>query len=104
MTQNPSRAAIRGRIFPEVNWSNAENTARAEANRQSYVLCYPIFEKLRPKLIEDHDDWFVAVHPHSTDYSFDIDGLACAKHALQIFPDANFHMFRLNETGACYYL
>jgi hypothetical protein len=104
MNQNPSCVVHSGRIFPAINWSEAEKAARAQANRQSYLLCYPIFEQLRPNLIDDHYNWFIAVHPHITDYSLHADDLACAKQALQIFPDTNCHMFRLNETGACYQL
>ncbi|MDF5710369.1 MAG: hypothetical protein PUP90_22535 [Nostoc sp. S4] len=102
MTQlNSHRQPRRGRLFPERTISveeQAKRQAELEAFRQR---CRPIFERLRPELIEKHYNWFIVIEPNSEDYFIDPDSLTAVQKALEKHPQAKFFTFRLNETGIC---
>lgn len=102
MTQTPSSTDRRGRIFPNVNWSEEETLRRAAEMKQLRDRCYPIFEEVRPTLMHQHYNWFIAIEPESGEYFIEPDDLTCSKKLLQKYPNATFYMFRLNETGSCY--
>ena len=100
MTQiQPKRPAKRGRIFPELTMS-PEQIAKEEAEKEAfYQRCLPIFERLRPQLLEKHRNWFIAIDPDSEDYFIDNDSKAALMKALAKYPQAKFFIFGINETG-----
>ncbi|MBD0314321.1 MAG: hypothetical protein ICV86_16150, partial [Microcoleus sp. T3-bin5] len=65
------RKALRGRIFPEQTIP-PEELARRKAERTKLGLrCREIFERLRPELIGEYYNWFIAIEPDSGEYLID---------------------------------
>ncbi|HBR00934.1 MAG TPA: hypothetical protein DD761_20885 [Cyanobacteria bacterium UBA11691] len=91
----------RGRIFPEVQWSE-EKKAQWQAKRAEFhQSCQRIFEQVKAELIETHYNWYLAVEPQSQEYflaktEWEAIALSRAK-----YPHAPFHLFQVNETGIC---
>ena len=77
---------------------------KGQTMKQLRDRSYPIFEEVRSNLMYKHYNWFIAIEPENGDYFIDPDDLTCSKKLLQKYPNANFYMFRLNETGVCYKL
>jgi hypothetical protein len=97
----PTRIARRGRIFPEIQWTQ-EQQIQWKAEREAfYQRCQPIFERMKPELIKTHYNWYLAVEPDSGDYFIDRDELVVAQIAHQKYPNTKLHVFRINETGTC---
>jgi hypothetical protein len=97
----PTRTARRGRIFPEIQWTE-EQHAQWEAEREEfYQRCKPIFDKVKSELIETHYNWYVAVEPDSGEYFIDKDLEVTSQKCREKFPDKIHHAFRINESGAC---
>jgi hypothetical protein len=91
----------RGRIFPEIQWTQ-EQQAQWEAERKEfYQRCKPIFDKVKSELIETHYNWFVAIEPDSGDYFIDKDSSGASQQCRQKHPGKIPNIFRINETGAC---
>jgi hypothetical protein len=101
MTQlTPKQPARRGRIFPELTLS-PEELARREAEREAFhKRCRAIFERVRPELIEEHYNWYIAVEPDSGDHFIDENKEVASQQAREKQPHAVHCMFRLNEIGA----
>ena len=91
----------RGRLFPELSISPEEKAKRQAEIQEFRLHCRPIFEKLRPELIEDHYNWFIVIDPESEDYFLDQDRTIALQKALEKYPQHVFFTFRLNETGIC---
>lgn len=102
MTEAKSaRAVRRGRIFPEIQWSEHQK-AEWKAERQAFKdRCQSIFEQVQPQLIKTHYNWYMAVEPESGEYFVDRDALVVADKAHQKYPNTKLHVFRINETGVC---
>jgi hypothetical protein len=95
----PTRTARRGRIFPEIQWTE-EQKAKREAEREAfYQRCKPIFDKVQPELIKTHYNWYITVEPNSGDYFIDQDEIAVMNMCRQKHPKAPFYLFQVNETG-----
>lgn len=63
-----TRTTRRGRIFPEIHWTE-EQKAQHEAEREAfYQRCKPVFDKVKSELIETHYNWYVTVEPDSGEY------------------------------------
>lgn len=91
----------RGRIFPEIQWTE-EQKAQKRAEREAfYQRCKPIFDKVKSELIETHYNWYVAVEPDSGDYFIDKDLEVVSYQCRDKHPGKIHHTFRINETGAC---
>ncbi|GAA6621164.1 hypothetical protein [Scytonema sp. NUACC26] len=100
-TSKPTRTARRGRIFPEIQWTE-EQFAKWEAEREEfYQRCKPIFDKVSSELIETHYNWFVAVEPDSGDYFVDKDLELASLRCLEQHPTKIHYSCRINETGVC---
>jgi hypothetical protein len=101
MTQITSKTARRrGRIFPELTLS-PEELAKREAERDAFhKRCRAIFERVRPELMKEHYNWYIAVEPDSGDYFVDPDIEVASQQAREKHPHAVHCMFRLNEIGA----
>ncbi|AFZ58713.1 hypothetical protein ACOWPH_10550 [Anabaena sp. PCC 7938] len=53
----------RGRIFPEIQWTQ-EQKAQWQAECETlYQHSKIIFEQLQPELIKTHYNWYIAVEP-----------------------------------------
>jgi hypothetical protein len=97
----PIRTVRRGRIFPEIQWTE-EQFAEWEAEREAfYQRCKPIFDKVKAQLIETHYNWYVAVEPDSGEYFIDKDLEAAWHKCNEKYPGKIHHTFRINKTGAC---
>ncbi|MEG4205083.1 hypothetical protein QUA20_14260 [Microcoleus sp. Pol7_A1] len=97
----PNRTVRRGRLFPEIQWSE-EKKAQWRAEREAfYQRCKPIFDRLKPELIDTHYNWYMAVEPDSGEYFIDKDDMQVANIAHEKYPKAKLQVFRINETGVC---
>ncbi len=95
------RKVHRGRLFPEIQWTEEKKALWKDEKEYIYNSCKPIFEKLKPELIKTHYNWYLAVEPESGDYFVDQDQILAAKIAHQKYPGAKIHVFRINQTGVC---
>jgi hypothetical protein len=102
MTEAKSaRTVRRGRIFPEIQWTE-EQKAQWNAEREAFKQrCKFIFDQVKPELIKTHYNWYMAVEPDSEEYFIHEDVLLVAQMAQKKYPNARLHVFRINETGAC---
>jgi hypothetical protein len=50
----PTRIARRGRIFPEIQWTEEQKSQREASREAFYQRCKPIFDKVKPELIKTH--------------------------------------------------
>jgi hypothetical protein len=104
MTQlSQKRQALRRRISPE-RVIPPEELARREAEKTELGLrCRAIFERLRPELIGEHYNWFIAIEPDSEKYLIDPTLLGIVQKIKEHYSDKNVMLttFRLNESGAC---
>ncbi len=98
---NPTRTIRRGRLFPEIQWSE-EKKAQWQAEREAfYQRCKPIFDRLKPELMKTHYNWYMAVEPDSGEYFIDKDDMLVANIAHEKYPKVKLQVFRINETGVC---
>ncbi len=96
---NPTRTRRRGRIFPEIQWSE-EKIAQWKAQQEAfYQRCKLIFDRLQPDLIKTHYNWYMTVEPESGDYFLDKDEIVAINMSRQKHPNAPFFLFRINATG-----
>ena len=64
----PNRTVRRGRLFPEIQWSE-ERKAQWRAERATFrKRCKVIFDRLKPELIKTHYNWYMAVEPESGEH------------------------------------
>ena len=96
-----NRTVRRGRLFPEIQWSE-EKKAQWRAERAAFrKRCKVIFDRLKPDLIDTHYNWYMAVEPDSGEYFIDKDDMVATKMCRQKHPNAIPYLFRINNTGAC---
>ncbi|MBD2438216.1 hypothetical protein [Nostoc sp. FACHB-110] len=93
------RTVNRGRIFPEIQWTEAQKAQWRTEQEAFYQRCKPIFECVQPELIKTHYGWYMAVEPESKDYFVAQDELTAIKLSRQKHPNAPVFIFRINETG-----
>jgi hypothetical protein len=102
MTETKStRLVRRGRIFPEIQWSEDKKAEWKAEKIEFKQRCQQIFEKLQPSLIKTHYNWYLAVEPESGEYFINEDAFVVAKIAHEKYPNFRLHVFRINETGVC---
>ncbi len=91
------------RIVSESSLSPEEIAQRSAAREEFAARCRPIFERLRPELIEDHYNWFIAIDPDSEHYFLDPNLEGLIEKIRQKYPDGvtQSTIYRLNETGTC---
>ena len=95
----PTRTVRRGRIFPEIQWSEEKKAQRKAQQQAFYQRCKVIFDRVQPELILTHYNWYVAVEPDSGDYFIDQDVEVATQMARQKHPNFIPFVFRINETG-----
>ncbi|MEI1378000.1 hypothetical protein PQG02_08455 [Nostoc sp. UHCC 0926] len=95
----PTRTVRRGRIFPDIQWSE-EKKAQWKAQQEAFSQHGKvIFDRVQPELIKTHHNWYLAVEPESGDYFTDTDELTAINKSRQQHPNASVFIFRINETG-----
>ncbi len=104
MTQlSEKRKALRGRISPERTIPPEELARRAAERTKLRLRGRAIFERIRPELIGEYYNWFIAIEPDSEKYLVDPKLLGIVKKIKEQYGDKSMMltMFRLNETGTC---
>ncbi|MFE1748235.1 hypothetical protein [Coleofasciculus sp. H7-2] len=95
----PTAKARRGRIFPEIQWSEEKKQARKTEREAFRQRCEVIFKRVQPELIETHYNWYISVEPDSGDYFIDKDEEVATQKAQEKHRNAKLYLFRINETG-----
>ena len=96
-----NRQARLGRVFPDRQLS-PEEIDREEAKMQNLLQkCQVFFQRVKPELINDYYDWFMAIEPETGEYFLDKDEKLASQKAHEKHPDSQCIMFCINETGAC---
>ncbi|MDY7012036.1 MAG: hypothetical protein SVX43_00315 [Cyanobacteriota bacterium] len=91
----------RGRAFPEKKLS-PEGLARDRAESEAFLKrCHLVFDRVQPKLIQNHYNWFIVIEPDSGDYFVDPDKEVARAKASERYPDKECLIMQINETGAC---
>ncbi len=100
MTETKPTARVRrGRIFPEIQWTEEQKIQWQSELEATYQRCKVIFERVQSELIKTHYNWFTAVEPKSGDYFIDKDEEVVTQMCLQKHPNAIPFIFAINETG-----
>lgn len=102
MTETKStRVVRRGRIFPEIQWTEEQKAQWETETENLYQRCQPIFDKVKSELIETHYNWYMTVEPDSGEYFIDKDLEVVWRKCREKHPGKIHHTFRINKTGAC---
>jgi hypothetical protein len=93
----------RGRILPRSTIAPEELQRRKEQRTEIGKLCREVFEHIRPELIDNHYNWFIAVDADTGNYLLDpqLQGLLEQVRKNYTDPNAKVTIFRLNENGTC---
>ena len=92
---------LRGRIFPEIQWTTEQKAEREAESEAFYQRCYPIFDRVKSELIATHYNWFIAIEPDSDEYFVDRDLEVASLQCREKHPGKLHYTFRINESGAC---
>lgn len=95
----PNNMELKGRVFPEIEWSEAEKVRNKVRQQDFYQRCWAIFEKLKPELLDKYYGWYIAIEPDSEDYFIDPDKELASRKAREKYPQSFYHLFGINETG-----
>jgi hypothetical protein len=87
------------RIFPDINWTETQKQQRNAEQHARWERCYPVFEKLRSELIQNHYNWYLTIEPETGEYFLACNSLVNLKKARQKYPHSIFCTFCINETG-----
>lgn len=96
-----TRTVRRGRLFPEIQWSEEKKAQHRAEVEAIYQRCQVVFNRLQPELIKTHYNWYIAVEPDSVEYFLDKDNIGAGNMCRQKYPNAIPFVFRINETGVC---
>jgi hypothetical protein len=97
----PTRTAIRGRIFPEIQWTEEQKTQWRTEREEFRKRCQVIFDRVKPELMQSHYNWYITIEPDSGEYFVNQDDMEGAFLAHEKYPGVRLHTFRINETGVC---
>ncbi len=100
MMQSTSKKVRRGRIFPEIQWSEEQKQQWHEDNEALRNRCFPIFERLKKELMKTHYNWYIAIEPKSEDYFIAKNDLEVINNFRKKYHNSPFYLFKINETGA----
>lgn len=91
------------RLSSKRNLSQEELIKRKTANQEIIELARPIFEQIRPQLIEKHYNWFVAIDPDSGNYLIDPTLQGISEKVINNYTPQGISsaLFCLNESGSC---
>lgn len=102
MTQISARQTARqDRRFAQRQLSPEEKAQQEIELKEIERRSQEIFERIKPELIKDYYDWFMAIEPDSGDYFIDEDEDVALQKAREKYPNAWCAIFCINETGAC---
>jgi len=63
-----TRTVRRGRIFPEIQWSE-EQQVQWKAERAVFrQRCQVIFDRVKSELMQTYYNWYIAIEPDSGEY------------------------------------
>ncbi len=95
------RQVRRGRIFDTTPLTPEEINNWRQEGEELHQSCYPVFEKLRSRLISTHYNWFIAIASEGGYYLLD-PNFQNLMHRIKIYcPQGKLMTFRINETGIC---
>jgi hypothetical protein len=97
----PTRTARRGRIFPEIQWTEEQKAQWSAEVKEFRQRCQVIFDKVKPELMQTYYNWYITIEPDSGEYFVTQDDMEGAKEAHEKYPGAKLYSFRINETGVC---
>jgi len=65
--------------------------------------CRQVFERVRPSLLKEHYDWFIAIEPESEEYLIDPSLMDLFQKVRDRYDDTSLRLtiFRIDETGWC---
>jgi hypothetical protein len=94
---------VRGRILPPKEIPAEELIRRKEKRRALAARCRVVFERLRPQLIEEYYNWFIAIDPDNESYLIDSTLIGLTEQIKSFYPgtEVKLTIFQLNETGTC---
>lgn len=95
----PKKEVRRGRIFPEIKWTEEEKAQHRARKEAFHQRCWTIFEGLKPDILDKYYGWYIAIEPDSGDYFIDPDKEVASQKAREKHPDTIHHIFGINETG-----
>ena len=95
----PTGTVRRGRIFPDIQWSDEKRATWKAEKAAFHQRSKVIFDQVQPELIKTHYNWYMAVEPDSGDYFIDRDVEVATQMARQKHPNVIPFVFRINETG-----
>ncbi len=93
------RTIRRGRVFPEIQWTEEQKAAHKARQLQFYQRCWAIFVPLQDNLMSKYYGWYIAIEPDSEDYIIDPDKEVASQKMHKKYPDKIHHIFGINETG-----
>jgi hypothetical protein len=93
------RIRRRGRVFPEIQWTEEQKAQHRARQQAFYERCWAIYEQLKPKLLDKYYGWYIAIEPDSGDYFIDPDKEVASRIAREKYPHVIHHIFGINETG-----
>jgi hypothetical protein len=100
MTETQSHRILhRGRLFPEIQWTQDQKNLYRSNLESHYQHCKLIFDKWQPDLIKTNYNWFMAIDSESGDYFIDKDEEVVTKMCQQKYPNSIPFIFVINETG-----
>ncbi len=91
----------RGRVFPEIQWTDTQKVKRANERKVFHDRCSLIFDRVKAELMEAHHNWFVAIEPDSGDVIIDRDLEVASLKCKERHPSKLHYTFRINESGTC---
>ncbi len=95
-----TRTVRRGRIFPEIQWTEEQKALRRAEDEKFHQRCQVIFDRVKLHYIETHYNWYMIVEPDSGDYFIDGDEEVAMRMARQKHPGTiPLFLFRINDTG-----
>jgi hypothetical protein len=102
MTETKTTHTVRrGRIFPEIQWTEEQFAKRRTEREDFYQRSKEIFNSVKSEYIDTHYGWYMVVEPDSGDYFVDRDEEAVMQQARVMHPGTvRLFLFRINETGA----
>ncbi|NEP87107.1 MAG: hypothetical protein F6K18_09835 [Okeania sp. SIO2C2] len=94
---------FRTRLFPGKTLPSQEIAKHKAIKAEFSARCRPVFEKLRPQLIDKYYNYFIAVDPESEKYIIDSSLESLVQKIRTLYPDGTVKVaiYRLNETGVC---
>lgn len=98
-SSTPKQMVRRGRIFPEIQWSEEEKARQKDRQKAFYQRCWTIFEGLKPEILDKYYGWYIAIEPESGDYFIDQNKERVSQKAREKHPDTIYHIFGINEIG-----